>query len=73
MDRIETAGLSVSVQKPEFGPASIDARNVTRDASATATRVQGGSVIRVDGVDVESEDGTSKPAARRTFEPDPRG
>jgi hypothetical protein len=50
------AGLMAYTKKPEFGPARIEAREMTFTDTASEARAQKGSFISIDGTSVEGED-----------------
>ena len=50
------AGLTAYIKKPEYGPARVEAENVSIAATETQALVQTGSVVMVDGAAVQTED-----------------
>ena len=56
IEEVEFAGLMAYIKKPEYGPASIKAKNVTYKAAGPVGRVQTGSLIELDGENLPSED-----------------
>jgi hypothetical protein len=52
----ENAGLMVYIKKSEFGPASINGRNLTFVGTAIQARAQKGNFITIDGAPIETED-----------------
>jgi hypothetical protein len=50
------AGLTAYIKKPEYGPAEIEALNVTIAEAEPPTLVQTGSRITIDGSDVAAQD-----------------
>jgi len=50
------SGLMAYTKKPEYGPAQIEAKDLTFAGNMNRARVQKGSVIRMEGIAVETED-----------------
>jgi hypothetical protein len=56
IDEVSFAGLMAYIKKPEYGPASIKAKNVVYKGTGPVGRAQTGSEIELDGESLPSED-----------------
>ncbi len=56
IDGVRVAGLMAYIKKPEYGPARIEAENVSFADVSTQARAQKGSVILLDGEAVDTVD-----------------
>ena len=69
ISNVQTVGLMAYIKKPEYGAATISAKQISFAESVTPARAQKGSSIMIDGVSIESENINVKEMYRTIMKP----